>query len=246
MPSSLIKGKEDKRPEDLGIRADPKNRSGFLSHPSSFHDGEAMSRSISADQSASAHRSQVQNTLNDTESAHPDDPSASGNLDKIRDILFGAQAREHDRRFAQLEQHLLREATDLRNDLKRRFESLELYIKKEVESLTSRLSKEQDVRGESVTRLTQDLMQLAVTLEEKAHRLEQQANQAQSHVLQQLTERTNELADDVRTRHAETTSAFEGAVRDLRAEKADRAALAAILLEAAQRLSNGEASSSRA
>jgi hypothetical protein len=108
---------------------------------------------------------------------HPDDRSASGNLDKIRDILFGAQAREHDRRFAQLEQHLIREASDLRNDLKRRFEGLELYIKKEVEALTSRLTKEQEVRGESVTNLTQDLTQLATTLEDKARLLDMQATQ---------------------------------------------------------------------
>ena len=176
---------------------------------------------------------------------HPDDRSASGNLDKIRDILFGAQAREHDRRFAQLEQHLIREASDLRNDLKRRFESLDLYIKKEVEALTSRLTKEQEVRGESVTNLTQDLTQLAATLEETARQLEKEARQAQSHVLQQLTERTSELATDVRARHAEATSALNQAVHDLRAEKTDRATLAAILLEASQRLSREEAVSGR-
>lgn len=204
-----------------------------------------MSRSTTTDQSVEAHRGSTESLPNKDEFPHPDDPSASGNLDKIRDILFGAQAREHDRRFAQLEQHLLREATDLRHDLKRRFESLELYIKKEVEALTNRLSKEQDVRGESVTRLTQDLTQLAATLEEKARRLEQQASQAQSHLLQQLTEQTGELAADVRARHAEATSAIERAVRDLRAEKTDRTALAAILLEASQRLANEEASTAQ-
>ncbi|MGB4068439.1 MAG: hypothetical protein WBK08_10455 [Nitrospira sp.] len=169
---------------------------------------------------------------------HPDDRSASGNLDKIRDILFGAQAQEHNRRFAQLEQHLIREASDLRNDLKRRFESLERYIKKEVDVLTSRLTKEQEVRGESVTNLTQDLTQLAATLEDKARLLDMQATQVQAHVLQQLTERTSELATDVRDRHAEAASALNQAVHDLRAEKTDRATLAAILLEASQRLSD--------
>ena len=176
---------------------------------------------------------------------HPDDRSASGNLDKIRDILFGAQAREHDRRFAQLEQHLIREASDLRNDLKRRFESLEVYIKKEVEALTSRQTKEQETRGESVTKLTQELTHLAATLERKASQLEQQAAQAQTHLLQQLTERTSELATDIQARHAEAASALNRAVHDLRAEKTDRAALAAILLEASQRLSSNEAVSDR-
>lgn len=105
--------------------------------------------------------------------------------------------------------------------------------------------KEQEVRGESVTKLTQELTQLAATLEETARRLEKDTSQAQSHVLQQLTERTSELAADVRTRHAEATSALDRAVRDLRAEKTDRATLAAILLEASQRLSSDEAASDR-
>lgn len=179
------------------------------------------------------------------ETISADDPSASGNLDKIRDILFGEQTRNHERRFAQLEQHLIREATDLRTDLKRRFEDLELYIKKEVAALTSHLTKEQEVRGESVTKLTQDLTQLAATLEEKASRLEQQGSHAQSHIMQQLTERASELATDIRTRHAEATSALDRAVQELRAEKTDRATLAAVLMEASKRLADEKPQPSR-
>jgi outer membrane translocation and assembly module TamA len=204
-----------------------------------------MTRSRSADQPLIAREDPTTDPDQVSGLPHPDDRSASGNLDKIRDILFGAQAREHDRRFAQLEQHLIREASDLRNDLKRRFESLELYIKKEVDALTSRLTKEQEVRGESVTNLTQDLTQLAATLEDKARLLDMQTTQAQAHILQQLTERTSELATDVRARHAEATSALNQAVHDLRAEKTDRTTLAAILLEASQRLSSDEAVSGR-
>lgn len=197
------------------------------------------------DQSVAAHGNQVGNSVREGDMSDAEDPSASGNLDKIRDILFGQQAREHDRRFAQLEQHLIREATDLRHDLKRRFESLEGYIKKEVDALTSRLTKEQEVRGDSVTKLTQELTQLAATLDSKARHLESQAAQAQTHFMQQLTERTMELASDVRVRHAEATSALNQAVHDLRAEKTDRSALAAILLEASKRLSSDDTNAGR-
>ena len=61
---------------------------------------------------------------------------AATSIRKIRDILFGAQARDYERKFATLEEQLLKESADLRNDLKRRFDSLELYIKKEVEAIT--------------------------------------------------------------------------------------------------------------
>jgi len=37
----------------------------------------------------------------------PGDQMAGGNLDKIRDILFGAQARDYERKFATLEKQLL-------------------------------------------------------------------------------------------------------------------------------------------
>ena len=54
-------------------------------------------------------------------------------LDKVRDILFGSQSREYEKRFARLEERLIKEAADLRVDLKKRFDTLEIYIKKEIE-----------------------------------------------------------------------------------------------------------------
>jgi len=204
-----------------------------------------MGASTFKGQSVAAHGNPPVNSAREGEISHADDPSASGNLNKIRDILFGQQAREHDRRFAQLEQHLIREATDLRHDLKRRFESLELYIKKEVDALTSRLTKEQEIRGESVTKLMQELTQLTATLDSKARQLESQAAQTQTHFMQQLTDRTTELTTDIRARHAEATTALNQAVHDLRAEKTDRSTLAGILLEASKRLSSDDANAGR-
>lgn len=175
-----------------------------------------------------------------------EDPSASGNLDKIRDILFGEQARSHDRRFAQLEQHLIREASDLRSDLKRRFDELESYIKKEVDVVMGRLTQEQDTRSEAVTRLARELQGLAASLSHTACQLEAQATDAHARFQQQLMERTNELAADVRARHVEVTAALDHAVQDLRAEKTDRSVLAALLMEVSKRLAEDHSSSSPA
>ena len=47
-----------------------------------------------------------------------------GNLDKVRNILFGAQSRDYERRFARLEERLAKETADLRDDMRRRFDSL--------------------------------------------------------------------------------------------------------------------------
>jgi hypothetical protein len=53
-----------------------------------------------------------------------------GNVDKIRDILFGSQMREYETRFSRLEESLLKESQDLKETTRRRFDTLEAYIKK--------------------------------------------------------------------------------------------------------------------
>ena len=39
-----------------------------------------------------------------------------GNVDKIRDILFGSQMRDYDKKFARIEERLLKETADLREE----------------------------------------------------------------------------------------------------------------------------------
>ena len=57
------------------------------------------------------------------------DSAAGGNLDKVRDLLFGGQMRDYDRRFARLEERLVKETTELRDDVKKRLGALEAYMK---------------------------------------------------------------------------------------------------------------------
>lgn len=69
---------------------------------------------------------------------------AGGNLDKVRDLLFGGQMRDYNRKFARLEERLTKETADLRDDVKQRLAGLEAYLKAEVESLSERLRSEQE------------------------------------------------------------------------------------------------------
>src|SRR5438094_3400039 len=54
------------------------------------------------------------------------------NLDKVRDILFGAQLRDSDRRFSRLEETLAKQVTELREESRKRLDSLEAFLKKEL------------------------------------------------------------------------------------------------------------------
>jgi hypothetical protein len=72
------------------------------------------------------------------------DPASSDNLEKVRDILFGAQMRDYDRRSVHLEEGLRKESADLREETRLRFDSLENYIKQEIAALTESVKAEMD------------------------------------------------------------------------------------------------------
>src|SRR4051812_14459636 len=58
----------------------------------------------------------------------------ANNIDKIRDILFGVQMRDYEKRFSRLEERLLKESADLRDETRKRFDSLENFVKSEFEA----------------------------------------------------------------------------------------------------------------
>ena len=62
------------------------------------------------------------------------------NVDKRRDILFGTQMRELDRKFAQLEDRIESDFSTIRKENTNQVESLQSFVESEIEILTSKLS----------------------------------------------------------------------------------------------------------
>ena len=198
-----------------------------------------MNTSIEKDRtSSSAFRAKSTTVEEASTTQVPGDQMASGNLDKIRDILFGAQTRDYERKLATIEDRLAKESADLRNDLKRRFDSLELYIKKEVEAITERVKSEQTGRVDSLKELSSELKDLAKGIEKKTSQLEEQTSKAQRDLRQQLLDQSKNLSEEIQEHHKALSAAQDQAVQQLRTEKTDRAALAALFMEASMRLNN--------
>lgn len=167
------------------------------------------------------------------------DGVAGGNLEKVRDLLFGGQMRDYDRRFVRLEERLLKETADLREDLKRQLAALETYLKAEVESLSDRLRAEQDVRAAGVKDLGRGLRETTQQLEEKSAQLDDLIARTQRELRQQLHAQHQELTDDIRLRVEGVVARLAQEAQELRTDKADRSVLAALLTEMAMRL-NGQ------
>ena len=170
---------------------------------------------------------------------------AGGNLEKIRDILFGAQVQDFDKRFQRLEDRLLKETSDARAETKKRFDALEAFLKKEVDSLSERIKTEQAERTESGKEISKELREAARNLEKKLAQLDDVTSKAQRELRQQILDQSKALTDEIRGRIRETATALTRELRELRSEKTDRSALATLFTDAAMRLSSDSKQSAK-
>jgi len=166
------------------------------------------------------------------------DPGGSANLDKVRDILFGTQLRELDRRFTRLEERLARETSDLREDVKQRLDALESYVRHEAESLAAQDRAERDQRTDGDAALSRDVRETASAIERRISGLDEQLWKGQRELRQQMLEQHQRLTDDLRRKVDEVLAALSRETGELRSDKADRAMLASLLTEMAMRLTN--------
>ncbi|MCS6291762.1 MAG: hypothetical protein H8J66_01725 [Nitrospira sp.] len=181
-----------------------------------------------------------------TSSSHflsADDNAQNGNLEKIRDILFGAQVRDHDRRFSALEQNLVKEAAALRAELTKRFDALEAFMQQEVAVLSGRLQHEQQVRGEALQHLVRDLTSLGAVVERKATDLAQQTSHSERTLRQEILDHVTVLKETIRSTQDQLSDSLNRSVADLRHTKTDRTALAELLAELSQKLQQGSPTS---
>jgi hypothetical protein len=163
---------------------------------------------------------------------------AGGNIDKIRDILFGANMREYEARFERLEETLLKEAADLRESSRRRFESLETYVKNELESLQTRVKIEREERSDASSLHAREMKEIADALAKKIRDLDDQSAAVASSLRQEILNQARNLMDELRSRHEETAGVLEKRFQTLQHGKTDRAALASLLTEVAMRIND--------
>ena len=162
----------------------------------------------------------------------------AGNLDKVRDILFGGQARDIDRRFQRLEERLLKETADLKDDVRKRMSALEQFVKQESASLADRIKTEHDERTDATKDLARDARETAKTFEKKTGQLDDQVGRVQRELRQQILDARQSLTDDLRQKIEDVMLRLSQESADLRTQKTDRASLAALLTDMAMRLSN--------
>jgi len=164
------------------------------------------------------------------------DAVSSADIDQLRDVIFGGQIREYERRFARMEERMAKELADVREEVRDRCTTLERYVRDEVESITVDFRASQQSRAADERRLSQLIVDTTKAAEERIDALSDLVAKQQRELRAQLLERTKSITDDVQRRHADLLARLAHDAAELRDGKADRTALSALFMEVALRL----------
>jgi hypothetical protein len=171
-----------------------------------------------------------------------DDAPATGaggeNLDKVRDILFGSQMRDQDRRFARLEERLAKDLSDVRDESRARLDSLEAYLKKELQTLVDRLKAESGQRADAVKGISQELKEAAKSISDQLKAADARMDEENRDIRSELLNQSKALRDEIQRAIQESAAATQRAAEELRGDKVDRAAIADLFTEMAVRLNS--------
>jgi DNA repair exonuclease SbcCD ATPase subunit len=161
---------------------------------------------------------------------------AAGNVDKIRDILFGAQIREYERRFVRMEEVMQRETSELRADVRKRLDTIEGFFKQEMQTIAERLRSEREERIEADREAAHQLGETNKALKKSVAQIEEALAAAQRELRQNLLDQSRQLSDEIGQTQTRLSSSLERRSSELQESKADRSTLAAILMEMAMRI----------
>ena len=158
------------------------------------------------------------------------------NIDRVREILFGSQVRNIDKRLDALEDRLLKELASIEEATRRRFDAFEVYVKGEVDALTGRLKEGHEHREHMNQEWFNHLREASAGLEHKFTQLGEHTAQTHRDMRQQILEQSKTLSNEIRQKYSELAGALAREAQGIRSEKTDRAALSSFFSEIARKL----------
>lgn len=161
-----------------------------------------------------------------------------GNVDKIREILFGGQMRDYEGRFADLEKRLTQRIDQLGGELDKRIERLNTYAKREVDKLSERLKSERKDRLADGKSGSRDLKDLSQQVESWLGEVEDRLDVESKDLRNAMHEQSEELAGLIAETRDQLNAAIGDEARELQDAKLAREDLAGLLSEVAMRLKN--------
>lgn len=155
-------------------------------------------------------------------------------VDKIRELLFGNQMQDYDRRFSVLEDRFQQKLRDLETESTRSLGSMEASIKKQIETIASQVRQEQDLRAEADKELGRGLREQIQALEKRLGQVSDQLATLERGFTERLGHESQTLRDEIRRRNEDARSTIERMFSELSNVKTDRNLLAGLFVEIAR------------
>ncbi|WP_313920038.1 hypothetical protein [Tahibacter sp.] len=178
----------------------------------------------------------MENSVSDKKAPASDPAGADRNVDQIRDILFGGQMRDYERRFQELNQRIEADFEGLRQDQERRFAQLDKRLDEQVEKIGRALRQEVSDRAAATDDLETRLLQSARTQRSELTAAIDALNHELSSGEERLRAALAELDAALKEQAGRLTQSLTRSRDELRGEKVGRDDLAALLTEVALRL----------
>jgi hypothetical protein len=159
---------------------------------------------------------------------------ASSGVDKLRELLFGNQMQDYDKRFSVLEDRFQLRLRDLEAESSRSLTNLEGTIKKQLESVAGQFREEKDLRTDADKELERNLREQTQALEKRLAQLSDQLARQGREFTESLGHEVQALRDDMRKRQDDTRATIERMFSELSNVKTDRNLLAGLFVEIAK------------
>lgn len=155
-------------------------------------------------------------------------------VDKIRDLLFGNQMQDYDRRFSKLEERFLQRFKDVESETKRNLETYESNAKKQVDSLATQLRNEKDARAEADKEIDRNLRDQNQALEKQVRALSDQLSELEREIADRMSRSDHLLREEIKQKNESAQMLMEKIFSDLSNVKTDRNLLAGLFVEVAK------------
>ncbi|MDQ6979245.1 MAG: hypothetical protein Q9M09_03590 [Mariprofundaceae bacterium] len=119
----------------------------------------------------------------------------TGNVDKVRQLLFGAQMRDYDKRFVRMEERINHENAALRSELSNRINALESFLKQELGELHKQVEAGRVEQTSMQKKLTQSIEKVAEGTEQRRHATEEKVLHGMEKIANTAEKRSASLDD---------------------------------------------------
>lgn len=173
-------------------------------------------------------------------SESPPTISEADNVDTIRDILFGNQMREFDRKFTQLEKNMSSDLDALRRDNINQMDSLKSFIESEISILSSKLANTEQAQIDEMDKLDSTIQKHFKTVEGKISATNDTLDKLSHDSSQKFLKQSQDFATSMSEQMKESRDRMDGHREELSSSKVDKALLSELLNSLALQINNDE------